>query len=106
MDALTDPIFKGCTRPAMLWGVPLVPLLIVLGAVLIPAVWVLIASPPAGVGLVLLIIPVFTTMRMITRQDDQRLTQRLLRIRMKLHQRNCPFWDAHAYGPIRFKRRG
>ncbi len=22
MNPLRDPVFKGCTRPAMLWGVP------------------------------------------------------------------------------------
>lgn len=63
MDQLRDPVFKGCTRPAMLWGVPLVPFLMVGGSILIPAIWALLASPPAGVGIVLLLIPVFVTMR-------------------------------------------
>lgn len=105
MEALSDPVFKGCTRPAMLWGVPLVPLLLISGSVLIPAVWVLIARPIVGVAILLLIIPVFATMRMITRQDDQRLAQQMLRLRMKLPQRNFRFWSAHAYGPVRFKCR-
>ncbi len=67
MNPLRDPVFKGCTRPAMLWGVPLVPLLGVGGGMLVPAVWALLVSPPIGVGMVLLMIPVFVTMRAITR---------------------------------------
>ncbi|MCA3779122.1 MAG: VirB3 family type IV secretion system protein [Burkholderia sp.] len=106
MDTLTDRVFKGCTRPAMLWGVPLAPLLMVIGSMLIPAIWVLMASPPLGVAIVSLTIPVFATMRMITRQDDQRLGQRMLRMKMRLRQRNRRFWGAHAYVPIRFQRRG
>ncbi|HKU00301.1 MAG TPA: VirB3 family type IV secretion system protein [Paraburkholderia sp.] len=106
MKALSDPVFKGCTRPAMLWGVPLVPLLVVGGSILIPAIWVLLASPPMGVGIVLLLVPVFATMRALTRHDDQRLAQYALHVRMALSQRNRRFWGAHTYVPVRAKRRG
>jgi type IV secretion system protein VirB3 len=105
MKALEDPVFKGCTRPAMLWGVPLVPFLMVGGSMLIPAIWTLLASPPVGVGLLFLIVPVFVTMRAMTRHDDQRLAQRALRVRMMLRQRNRRFWGMHAYAPVRLKRR-
>ncbi|SHL17484.1 type IV secretion system protein VirB3 [Paraburkholderia terricola] len=106
MNPLRDPVFKGCTRPAMLWGVPLVPFLMVGGSILIPAIWALLASPPAGVGIVLLLIPVFVTMRSVTRHDDQRLAQFALCIRMVSRQRNRRFWGAHAYVPFRARRRG
>ncbi|MBU9681901.1 VirB3 family type IV secretion system protein [Burkholderia gladioli] len=105
MSALRDPVFKGCTRPAMLWGVPLVPLLMVGGGILIPAIWALLASPPLGVGLLFLMIPVFVAMRVVTRRDDQRLAQYALRLRMVLRQGNRPFWGMHAYTPVRLKRR-
>ncbi|WP_321943634.1 type IV secretion system protein VirB3 [Paraburkholderia tropica] len=105
-NRLVDPVFKGCTRPAMLWGVPLVPFLTVGGSILIPAIWALLASPPIGVGIVLLLIPVFVTMRAVTRHDDQRLAQLALRLRMVVRQRNRGFWCAHAYAPLRLKRRG
>jgi type IV secretion system protein VirB3 len=106
MNTLRDPVFKGCTRPAMLWGVPLVPLLVVGGSILIPAIWTLLASPPVGVGVVLLLIPVFATMRALTRHDDQRLAQYGLRVRMAFRQRNRRVWGAHAYVSVRVKRRG
>ncbi|AOK19216.1 conjugal transfer protein TraD [Burkholderia ubonensis] len=105
MRALKDPVFKGCTRPAMLWGVPLVPFLMVGGGMLIPAIWALLASPPLGVAILLLMIPVFVAMRVITRHDDQRLAQRAQRVRMALRQRNRRFWGVHAYVPVRLKRR-
>ena len=106
VSPLRDPVFKGCTRPAMLWGVPLVPFLMVGGGMLIPAIWALLASPPLGVGLVFLMIPVFVAMRVVTRRDDQRLPQYALRLRMVIRQGNRRFWGSHAYGPVRLKRRG
>ncbi|MEX3634552.1 type IV secretion system protein VirB3 [Paraburkholderia sp. BR14320] len=105
MTPLKDPVFKGCTRPAMLWGVPLVPFLMVGGGMLIPAIWALLASPPLGVAILFLMIPVFVVMRVITRHDDQRLAQYMLRLRMVLRQRNRRFWGVHAYVPVRLKRR-
>lgn len=105
MNPLRDPVFKGCTRPAMLWGVPLVPFLMVGGGMLIPSIWALLASPPLGVGLLFLIIPVFVAMRVITRRDDQRLAQYALRLRLVVRQGNRRFWGSHAYLPVRLKRR-
>jgi type IV secretion system protein VirB3 len=105
MNSLKDPVFKGCTRPAMLWGVPLVPFLMVGGGMLIPAIWALLASPPLGVGMLFLIIPVFVSMRIITRRDDQRFAQYALRLRLVVRQGNRRFWGIHAYVPVRLKRR-
>jgi type IV secretion system protein VirB3 len=105
MNTLADPIFKGCTRPAMLWGIPMVPALVVGGGMLIPAIWALLASPPIGVGIVILIVPVFVVMRSIARHDDQRLAQLGLLFRMRVRQRNRGFWGAHSYMPMRPTRR-
>jgi type IV secretion system protein VirB3 len=105
MHWLKDPVFKGCTRPAMLWGVPLVAFLLIGGGMLIPAIWALLASPPLGVAILFLMIPVFVVMRVITRHDDQRLAQYLLRVRMGFRQGNRRVWGVHAYVPVRLKRR-
>ncbi|WP_175760133.1 type IV secretion system protein VirB3 [Burkholderia anthina] len=105
MHSLKDPVFKGCTRPAMLWGVPLVPFLMVGGGMLIPAIWALLASPALGVAILFLMIPVFVAMRVTTRHDDQRLAQHARRVRMALRQGNRRFWGVHAYVPVRLKRR-
>jgi type IV secretion system protein VirB3 len=105
MNPLKDPVFKGATRPAMIWGVPLVAFLMIGGGMLIPAIWALLASPPLGVAILFLMIPVFVVMRVITRHDDQCLAQYLLRLRMVLRQGNRRFWGGHAYVPVRLKRR-
>ncbi|CAB5283749.1 putative type IV secretion system protein VirB3 [Burkholderia multivorans] len=105
MNPLKDPVFKGATRPAMIWGVPLVAFLMVGGGMLIPAIWALLASPLLGVAILFLMIPVFVVMRVTTRHDDQRLAQYLLRVRMVLRQGNRRFWGGHAYVPVRLKRR-
>ena len=39
MDQFRDPIFTGCTRPAMLGGVPIVPLILIGGLTLLLSVW-------------------------------------------------------------------
>src|ERR1700679_1527288 len=104
-NPLRDPVFKGCTRPAMLWGVPLVPFLMIGGGMLIPGIWALLASPPLGVGLLFLMIPVFVVMRFITPRDDQLLAQYALRLRLEVRQSNRRFWGSHAYVPVRLKRR-
>jgi type IV secretion system protein VirB3 len=75
------------------------------GGMLIPAIWALLASPPLGVAILFLMIPVFVAMRLITRHDDQRLAQYALRLRMMLRQGNRWYWGAHAYVPFRLKRR-
>jgi type IV secretion system protein VirB3 len=105
MYSLKDPVFKGCTRPAMLWGMPLVPFLAIGGGMLIPAIWALLASPPLGVAILFLMVPVFVALRVITRHDDQRLAQYALCVRMALRQSNRRFWGVHAYVPVRLKRR-
>lgn len=99
-----DPIFKGCTRPSMIWGVPLVPLAAASVPLLIVGMWGLWLSPRVGIVALLCIFPVFFIMRLVTKKDDQRLMQYLLRFRMRVRQKNRIFWrDASSYSPIRYK---
>jgi type IV secretion system protein VirB3 len=44
-------------------------------------------------------------MRQITKQDDQRLRQVLMRLRMRHRHFNRALWGAVSYSPLRFKRR-
>jgi type IV secretion system protein VirB3/type IV secretion system protein PtlB len=95
-----DPIFKGCTRPAMKMGIPLVPLAIVIG------VFVLIALYTSLV--VMLFLPlVLALMRLIVKQDDQQFRLLWLRAKFRFAYRfqNESFWKASAYSPIAFKKR-
>ncbi len=64
----TSPLFKGATRPACFFGVPLKPFLgVALGFALL-GLW---TEPPAA----LLAIPVILAMRSMTKNDDQRFRQ-------------------------------
>lgn len=104
---LRDDIFKGCTRPAMLMGVPIGPFIGAVGSLLIVGMWTFIVSPVAALIVLSLLIPVVVTMRAITRYDDQRLRQTFMRLRLRLLQYNRKFWGAHAYSPTgKFRRRG
>jgi type IV secretion system protein VirB3 len=96
-----DPLFKGCTRPAMVFGIPIVPLGIVVGVVILLAVWITLLITVA-------LIPIIFVMRMITKSDDQQF--RLLGLKMYCRlipntNKNAQFWKASAYSPISFKKR-
>lgn len=104
-----DTLFKGCTRPAMVWGVPLTPLVVAIAVVMLLAIWTSIL-----IGLLLL--PIVVVMRSITRSDDQQF--RLLGLQLSFRgldfpilrrlfhcNRNGRFWQASSYSPFQFKRR-
>jgi type IV secretion system protein VirB3 len=107
MEGFRDPIFKGCTRPAMFVGVPLLPCLLVSGLFLLAAVWTFyIVSPYLALFLFVAYIPIFIAMREITKKDDQRLRQMLMHARMRFRQRAVhQLAGAVSYSPIRYKRR-
>lgn len=107
MDAFRDPIFRGCTRPAMCKGVPWKPLLGVSGAFLLLAVWLFyLVSPYVTLYLAALYLPLVLMMREITRKDDQRLRQMGLRLQMRLRMAAArKRWGACSYSPLRYRRR-
>ncbi len=95
-----DPLFKGCTRPAMMFGVPLVPLAVVGGVVILISVWTTILFA-------FTLIPIVITMRIIAKSDDQqfRLLGLKLLFRWVNRNKNGRFWKASAYSPIAFTKR-
>lgn len=90
----------------MLFGTPLIPtvlltafaaVLLVVGAVFVPAL---------GVGVIAVYVPIYAWMRVMTRADDQRLNQLLLRFRMRLKTRGGRhFWGAYTFLPMTYKKR-
>jgi type IV secretion system protein VirB3 len=106
MDELRHPIFKGCTRPAMKMGIPLTPLVVVVGIALLAGVWgAYFFGILAGIVVLIVLIPVLMTMRGITKKDDQRLSQLILWCQLHFGNRSKAFWGATSYSPIRYKRR-
>jgi len=95
-----DPLFKGCTRPAMMCGVPLVPLAVVSAVVILISVW-------TTIFLSLLLVPIILVMRAISATDDQqfRLLGLKLVFRVVNYNHNHRFWKASAYSPFAFQKR-
>lgn len=96
-----DPLFKGCTRPAMMFGVPVVPLAIVSGVFILLAIW-------TKIFVVLALVPIVLVMRLIAKKDDQQF--RLLGLKMMFRlvnfNHNGRFWNkASTYSPLSFKKR-
>ena len=102
-----DPIFKGCTRPAMLGGVPMAPMIVVTLFCFLCGIWGLLLLQKLwipGIALVLWVSLLFT-MRAITKKDDQRFRQIFLKIRLRMANMSKKFWGVTSYSPFRFKRR-
>lgn len=95
-----DPLFKGCTRPAMAFGVPLVPLAVVCSAVILISIWTTIFFAFS-------LLPIIITMRQIAKSDDQQFRLLGLKIIFRLINFNANglFWKASAYSPLAFKKR-
>lgn len=102
-----DPIFKGCTRPAMLGGVPMAPLIVVALFCFLIGIWGLafmqsLLPPLFGAAL---FFSLFLTMRGIARKDDQRFKQIFLYIILRKANKSKRFWRVTSYSPFRYKRR-
>ncbi len=90
----------------MLFKVPLMPMLIVSGAFLLTAGWLALLSPYASLLLAAVYFPLIAAMRAVTKKDDQRLRQLLMRLRRRFlrgHVRRR--WGAYTYSPYRCKQR-
>lgn len=100
----TEAIYKGATRPAMKLGVPLVPLVVMLGTSVLTVMWVgtLVSWWIAPVVLVA-VGPTLLWMRYVTHKDDQRFRQMFLSIRLRLRDRNRRFWQSRSYGSYPYR---
>ena len=95
-----DPLFKGCTRPPMIFGVPVTALFIICGPVLIVSLW-------TKIYLVATLIPIVLVMRSIAKTDDQQFRLLFLKMRFRVlsYNHNGRFWRSSAYSPLAFKKR-
>lgn len=97
-----DPIYKGCTAPSTILGVPLVPF--ILGALVIGQLSVLsFYFIRLSVALVFLTIGVFlyAWARKLGSNDEHRLLQYLMKARMRRRQSATrKFWGAVSFSPL------
>lgn len=101
---LREVIYKGATRPAMKFGVPLVPLVTVFGAGMLIIMWggafftwwTALAVPMA-------LVPILVLMRWITKKDDQRFRQMFLSVKLRMTNRNRCLWRSRSYAPYVYR---
>lgn len=91
----------------MMLGVPIVPLILVMGAFILVAAWTFVtAGVVAALSVMVMAALSVFMLRYITRQDDQRLNQMLLHLKSRPFRRNKVFWGAHSMSPTVYKKRG
>jgi type IV secretion system protein VirB3 len=96
-----ETIFRGCTRPALVAGVPLVPLVSILCPLALVTVWLsFVAGIYAWVWALALLVPAMTALRQITLVDDQRLLQCVLLVRVALQRRSFRALRSRHYSPL------
>ena len=99
-----EAIYKGATRPAMKFGIPLVPLVVLFGAGMLVIVWGgLLVSWWIAAGVVAAILPSLAWMRFETRRDDQRFRQMFVAAKLRIHDRNRSLWKARSYAPTLYR---
>ncbi|KQY88251.1 type IV secretion system protein VirB3 [Pelomonas sp. Root1444] len=100
----SEAIYKGATRPAMKMGIPLVPLVVLIGAGMLVMMWGgALLSWWVALGVVLAIVPALIWMRCVTAKDDQRFRQMFIALKLRQHDRNRRFWHARSYAPTLFR---
>lgn len=97
-----DPIYKGGTSPSTAFGVPM--LVFILGAVIfgqVALIMFLLGGLPATIAIGVLALSCYGWARRISKFDDQRLLQLVLRVRMRGPQRHSrPAWGAVSFSPF------
>ena len=101
---LREAIYKGATRPAMKFGIPLIPLVVMSGTSLLAIFWGgLFISWWLALGVVLGAVPALCWMRHVTSRDDQRFRQIFVAAKLRLHDHNRGFWHARSYSPTLYR---
>lgn len=101
---MSEPLFKACTRPAMILFVPMTPLLVSSGLILMLGMWANYFG--AGLWGLLLLLPNYVIMRVISYVDDGMFGLLWLRFLCRRYDHTRRFYGgATVYSPLPFKRR-
>lgn len=102
---MRDPVFKGATRPAMIAGIPLLPLIVVGLMGVLGSLWGLqLFGAFSAFTVALLTLMVLLIMRWVSKADDQKLNQMLLRLQSLPARRNRPYWGVQSSSPFDYRR--
>ena len=95
---MREPIYKGATRPAMKWGVPMMALVAVFMPTIVLGAWgAILITWLIAPAVVIVILPLYAWMRWVTYNDDQRLLQMILNIKLVFANPNRRMWKARSY---------
>jgi type IV secretion system protein VirB3 len=101
-----DPIFKGATRPAMVFGVPIIPFVAVAGSHLVLGMWLLVLIGPFWFFVLMSACAVeLVFLRLLSTHDPHRLNQSILSWTSGYYRRNAATWGTHSMGPLDLKKR-
>jgi type IV secretion system protein VirB3 len=101
-----DPVFKGATRPAVVFGVPILAFVLVAGTHLLLGMWLLMLVGPFWLFVVLCAGAIeLLALRLLSRYDPHRVNQTLLWASAWRWRRNRSTWGAHAMAPLDLKPR-
>lgn len=101
---MAEPLFKACTRPAMLFSVPMKPFLASSGAIVLVGMWANYLG--AGMWGLLLLLPNYLVMRGISHFDDGMFGLLWLRLLCRQRDRTRRVYGGDTvYSPLRFTSR-
>jgi type IV secretion system protein VirB3 len=101
---LREAIYKGATRPAMKFGIPLVPLVTLCCAGMLLAMWGgIFVSWWVPLGVLVGVVPALAWMRFVTRRDDQRFRQMFVAAKLHRHDHNRALWHGRSYSPTLYR---
>ena len=94
-----NPMFRGCTRPAMFLGVPVTPFFAGVGAVLLITVW------SRNYFLLALVPVVIAVLRMMAKRDEMIFRLMGLKLQFRLRTRNIAQHDGMwVYSPNEYRK--
>lgn len=94
----TETIYKGCTRPAMLFGIPVTAFVLVIGGSF------LLLFLFFGLPWTLLSFIVAWVMKLMCKEDDQKFTQMGVNFHTKMINPNAKFWGVPSFQPVQYRQ--
>jgi len=100
-------IFKGATRPPLLMGVPMIPLILLGLSCLLPIGILIIVFQKFILPLVLTVIffALFFYMRHVTKKDPWLLEAKRKRLMLRRRKGDVARWGGVSYGPTKMTRK-
>jgi len=84
----------------------MIPFILLTGLAIMAGMLGLFVSPYISIAVVTVWAPIYAWMRAVTKADDQRLMQLILRLRMRARMvGGRRFWGALTFVPLAFKKR-